>query len=101
MLGMLLPQIDFACRRVVSLGGTEANSGYLPDTDRCMGVFGSRTAGAEVGEGPARPTAKIGNILDISPYTVKNHLQRIFFAKWDVMNRAQGVAKLDGFGRRR
>lgn len=36
---------------------------------------------------------EIGMILDISAFTVKNHLQRIF-KKLDVMNRAQAVAKL-------
>ena len=36
---------------------------------------------------------EIGMILDISAFTVKNHLQRIF-KKLDVLNRAQAVAKL-------
>jgi DNA-binding CsgD family transcriptional regulator len=36
---------------------------------------------------------EIGMILDISAFTVKNHLQRIF-RKLDVVNRAQAVAKL-------
>lgn len=35
---------------------------------------------------------EIGMILDISAYTVKNHLQRIF-RKLDVLNRAQAVSK--------
>ena len=39
---------------------------------------------------------EIGMILDISAFTVKNHLQRIF-RKLDVMNRAQAVAKLSNF----
>ncbi|MBL8483435.1 MAG: hypothetical protein JNJ60_14655 [Rhodocyclaceae bacterium] len=37
---------------------------------------------------------EIGLILDISAFTVKNHLQRIF-RKIDVINRAQAVARLD------
>ena len=36
---------------------------------------------------------EIGMILDISAFTVKNHLQRIF-RKLEVVNRAQAVAKL-------
>ncbi len=38
---------------------------------------------------------EIGMILDISTFTVKNHLQRIF-KKLDVMNRAQAVSKMEG-----
>lgn len=37
---------------------------------------------------------EIGSILNISSYTVKNHLQRIF-RKLDVINRAQAVAYFD------
>ena len=36
---------------------------------------------------------EIGSILDISTFTVKNHLQRIF-KKIDVVNRSQAVAKI-------
>jgi DNA-binding CsgD family transcriptional regulator len=36
---------------------------------------------------------EIGTILDISAFTVKNHLQRIF-KKLDVYNRAQAVSRL-------
>ena len=35
----------------------------------------------------------IGVILNISPFTVKNHLKRIF-RKLDVSNRAQAVSKI-------
>jgi DNA-binding CsgD family transcriptional regulator len=44
-----------------------------------------------VGKGKTNP--EIGMILNISPFTVKNHLQRIF-KKLDVMNRAQAVAQI-------
>jgi len=37
---------------------------------------------------------EIGMILDISAFTVKNHVQRIF-KKLDVVNRAQAVAKVE------
>ena len=39
---------------------------------------------------------EIGMILDISAFTVKNHMQRIF-KKLDVLNRAQAVAKVDTY----
>jgi DNA-binding CsgD family transcriptional regulator len=37
---------------------------------------------------------EIGLILDISAFTVKNHVQRIF-RKLDVVNRAQAVSKME------
>lgn len=40
---------------------------------------------------------EIGKILDISAFTVKNHLQRIF-RKMDVINRAQAVAMMEKMG---
>lgn len=41
-----------------------------------------------------KTNSEIGSILDISAFTVKNHLQRIF-KKLDVFNRMQAVAKFD------
>jgi DNA-binding CsgD family transcriptional regulator len=43
---------------------------------------------------------EIGQILNISAFTVKNHLQRIY-RKIDVINRAQAVAKLEEYARSR
>jgi DNA-binding CsgD family transcriptional regulator len=43
--------------------------------------------------GKGKTNSEIGMILNISPFTVKNHLQRIF-KKLDVMNRAQAVAQI-------
>ena len=40
---------------------------------------------------------EIGMILDISEFTVKNHMKSIF-TKLDVTNRAQAVAKLTRVG---
>ena len=44
-------------------------------------------------EGSGKTNDEIGSILDISTFTVKNHLQRIF-KKIDVVNRSQAVAKI-------
>ena len=41
-----------------------------------------------------KTNAEIGSILDISAFTVKNHLQRIF-KKLDVFNRMQAVTKYE------
>ena len=62
-----------------------------------MGIFGDQP----VPDGFAAPCAtlgktnpEIGCILHISEFTVKNHIKSIF-AKLDVTNRAQAVAKLN------
>jgi transcriptional regulator EpsA len=47
--------------------------------------------------GKGKTNQEIALILDISPYTVKNHLQHIF-RKLDVLNRAQAVGKFAGEG---
>jgi len=44
-----------------------------------------------------KTNAEIGNLLNISTFTVKNHLKRIF-NKLDVVNRSQSVAKICGPG---
>ena len=90
MLQMLLPQIDFACRRVVALEGRRATVADVAletplMSDRELEVMEWVRAG--------KTNSEIGEILDISPFTVKNHLQRIF-RKMNVLNRAQAVAKL-------
>lgn len=41
-----------------------------------------------------KTNSEVGQILDISIFTVKNHLQRIF-KKLNVSNRAQAVAKTE------
>ena len=97
MFAMLLPQIDFACRRVVSTGDfVNANNPNLVQD------FELTTREAEILEwvGLGKTNIDIGRTLNISAFTVKNHLQRIY-RKMDVMNRAQAVAKLEELMRRR
>lgn len=97
MFAMLLPQIDFACRRVVSLGdvGDACHPGV--PTEYQLSVREVQILDwVRLG----KTNDEIGSILDISAFTVKNHLQRIY-RKMDVMNRAQAVAKLEETGRRR
>ena len=40
-----------------------------------------------------KTNAEIGSILNISSFTVKNHMQRVF-KKLNVLNRAQAVSRL-------
>lgn len=94
VLTLLLPYLDAAQRQVMHLpeqypageqpaeawSGEGADFGLSPREQEIM---------EWVGKGKTNP--EIGMILNISSFTVKNHLQRIF-KKLDVMNRAQAVA---------
>jgi transcriptional regulator EpsA len=97
MFAMLLPQIDFACRRVVSLDDDSSTSVPLVGQN-----FALSARELEILDWVrmGKTNEEIGQILNISAFTVKNHLQRIY-RKMDVLNRAQAVAKLEDGGRRR
>nr|WP_186329666.1 XrtB/PEP-CTERM-associated transcriptional regulator EpsA [Variovorax boronicumulans] len=104
-LTALLPHIDMAVRQAVLPGTTTSQAGVrvapvqitisrhgpgqaLPDngmTGRELQIM----QWVEMG----KTNQEIGTILDISAFTVKNHLQRIF-KKLDVYNRAQAVSRL-------
>ncbi len=97
LFAMLLPQIDFACRRIVSLEDNNMACALRSDKSfelsaREMEILDWVRMG--------KTNEEIGMILDISAFTVKNHLQRIY-RKMDVLNRAQAVAKLEDSGQRR
>lgn len=97
MFAMLLPQIDFACRRVVALdedgGGFVIRSGKdFELSPRELEILDWVRMG--------KTNDEIGSILNISAFTVKNHLQRIY-RKMDVLNRTQAIAKLEDSGHRR
>lgn len=87
---VLLPYVDTAFRQVPSL------------PEQCDEVVEEALDNLDLSEREAeimkwvrfgKTNQEIGLILDISAFTVKNHLQRIF-RKLDVSNRAQAVAKL-------
>jgi transcriptional regulator EpsA len=92
-LKLLLPFIDTALRQMgpppVRQNGSDrvdrhdARTGHLSERERQIMVW--------VAMGKTNP--EIGCILDISEFTVKNHMKSIF-SKLDVTNRAQAVAKL-------
>jgi len=100
MLEALLPYIDSALRRVdhlpvqlpeaviVSEVLNVVNVDVDVDVDTLLSVR-EKDIMHWVKEG--KTNVEIGMILDISAFTVKNHLQRIF-KKLDVMNRAQAVS---------
>ena len=97
MFALLLPQIDFACRRVVAL---ETKDGGCHPAIIDEFALSDREAGILDWVRLGKTNEEIGRILDISAFTVKNHLQRIY-RKMNVMNRAQAVAKLEETGFRR
>ncbi len=94
---MVLPYIDMALRQVTHLphqlpkavqSESEALTQLAQDTglsERELEVLQWVTAG--------KTNPEIGLILDLSEFTIKNHLKRIF-KKLDVINRAQAVGKI-------
>jgi transcriptional regulator EpsA len=97
MFAMLLPHIDYACRRAAS----QTDDGvacrlHAPQNFDLSAREREILDWVRMG----KTNDEIGSILNISAFTVKNHLQRIY-RKMDVMNRAQAVSKLEDASRRR
>ena len=95
VLGLLLPHIDAALRRVESLQPSEPPPLPAPVISISKHVANDISFREEeimtwVGQG--KSNEEIGMILGISPNTVKNHLKKIF-QKLNVSTRAQAVAK--------
>lgn len=105
----LLPHIDAAMRRVPNLQPTDAAGSTgarttlhappqisVPRGTSHFAVLETGMTGRELQimqwVEMGKTNQEIGDILDISAYTVKNHLQRIF-KKLDVYNRAQAVSR--------
>lgn len=103
MFAMLLPLIDFACRRVAPLTAQSREAGVLAGNlaeVRDDAGISSREQEILSWVRVGKTNYEIGQILNISTFTVKNHLQRIY-RKIDVINRAQAVAKLGEYARSR
>jgi transcriptional regulator EpsA len=90
-LEMLLPYIDTALRQVTHLP-SQHQSDQAAQHDEVVDK-GLTTREVEIMDWvrKGKTNHEIGMILDISEFTVKNHLQRIF-RKLDVINRAQAVS---------
>lgn len=95
-MAMVMPYIDIALRQVEHLPHqiqdslpTETISSSIPTED-----FGLSVREVEVMQWVAlgKTNPEIGSIMEISEFTVKNHLQRVF-KKLNVTNRAQAVGK--------
>jgi transcriptional regulator EpsA len=95
MLEALLPYIDSSLRQLDHLPeqmpSLPVEEPVMADDD--LGSLSSRELEIMEWVRNGKTNFEIGMILDISAFTVKNHLQRIF-RKLDVVNRAQAVAKL-------
>jgi transcriptional regulator EpsA len=94
-LAVLLPYLDAAQRQVLHLPGQyPAGARPVEVAQNDKGDLGLSPRELEIMEwvSKGKTNPEIGMILNISPFTVKNHLQRIF-KKLDVMNRAQAVAQ--------
>lgn len=98
LLALLLPHIDHACRRVAALKRVVPTEPVAtPETALSrLEASGLSQREVEILEWvrAGKTNHEIGLILDISAFTVKNHLQRIF-RKIDVINRAQAVARFE------
>ncbi len=92
MIGILLPYIDSTLRQLDRLPACAAKEEPAEDD---AGALSGRELEIMEWVRNGKTNFEIGMILDISAFTVKNHLQRIF-RKLDVVNRAQAVAKLSG-----
>lgn len=99
ILALLLAPIDFACRRVTSLTKsktqlTDAIQNQSLRTDRNGEMLSAREMEILEWVSQGKTNGEIGTILNISAFTVKNHLQRVF-RKINVTNRAQATSALE------
>lgn len=107
LFSLLLPQIDVASRRVwlpkdggIAVGNGSISIGPASREWRDDSVMSSREQEVLGWVRAGKTNNEIAQILNISAFTVKNHLQRIY-RKIDVINRTQAVAKLEEYARGR
>lgn len=91
---ILLPYIDSTLRQVELLPNQYANPAVVEvDTPAPSdnGPLSDREAEIMKWVAMGKTNGEIGSILNVSSFTIKNHMQRIF-KKLDVFNRAQAVS---------
>lgn len=93
---LMLPHIDAAVRKIDGLPVIEPEQETAPILINTLIKSGLTTREIEILEWVrnGKTNIEIGMILEISTFTVKNHLQRIF-RKINASNRAQAVAKIE------
>lgn len=96
LLGMVMPHLDAAIRRIAHLEMPTKDE-FLLDA-MSFGALSEREQEILHWVRSGKTNLEIGIILNISANTVKNHLKRIF-QKLDVSCRAQAVAKTGHVGR--
>ena len=90
VLGLLMPHVDAALRRVEYIVNSSTEVEMIEDLN--LGGLSDREHEILHWVKTGKTNFEIGLILSISPNTVKNHLKRIF-QKLDVSCRAQAAAK--------
>lgn len=90
VLGLLMPHLDAALRRVEHMEVPNTEEALLEEFN--VGGLSDREHEILHWVKSGKTNFEIGMILTISPNTVKNHLKRIF-TKLDVSCRAQAVSK--------
>ena len=97
-MAMVLPYIDTALRQVEHLPhqspvpASRTSASFADALLKANHDLSEREAEILKWVALGKTNPEIGCILDISAFTVKNHMQRVF-KKLDVSNRAQAVGK--------
>ena len=98
MFEILLPHIDCAARQVSLFAGITGSQESKGTSINEPCLITDREAEIMHWVSHGKTNYEIGIILGISPFTVKNHLQRIF-RKIGVSNRAHAVSRYEEIGR--
>ena len=93
-LQVLLPVIDTTLRQITHLPQQQGQPVHLAkSTSEDIAGLTERETQIMAWVAMGKTNSEIGSILNISGFTVKNHMQRIF-QKLNVFNRAQAVSKV-------